>query len=244
MIFSGRGFIIVLVAASLGSLRFLGASIGAPATPSTSSTPSGGTPGNRTLILRAEKSFSSGNLQEAEALYSKASAEAPDSASLLVSLAAVKTRLGKTAESTALLRRALKLDLSNAPAWLLLGMNALEQKNDAEALADLMQAASLDDRNPRVHNFLGIAAGRKGWSDVSEQELRRAVELDPNYADANFNLAVFYLGRTPPLAEQARRHYQRALDLGTRRDPVLEAKLVKAVATPPSPISQTPGTRE
>jgi len=234
--FSARGFIL-LVAAFVICAHTLGAT-DAPATSST------GKAVNKAVILKAEKSFSTGNLQEAESLYTKAIAESGDSASLLVSLAAVKTRLGKTTESTALLRRALKLDLSSAPAWLLLGMNALEQKNDAEALADLMQAAYLDDRNPRAHNFLGIAAGRKGWSEVSEQELRRAVELNPEYADANFNLAVFYLGRTPPLAEQARRHYQRALDLGTQRDPILEAKLVKAVAAPTSPIPQAPGTHE
>jgi tetratricopeptide (TPR) repeat protein len=236
MISSARGFIL-LAAVTLGLLRSLEASGESPF-PS-----SGGNAVNRALILRAEKSFSSGNLQEAEALYSKAAEEATRSPSLLVSLAAVKTRLGKTAESTTLLRRALKLDLANAPAWLLLGMNALEQKNDAEALADLMQATYLDDRNPRAHNFLGIAAGRKGWSEVSEQELRRAVELDPDYADANFNLAVFYLGRTPPLTEQARRHYQRALDLGIKRDPIMEARLTKAAGAPSSP-SQLPGTQE
>jgi tetratricopeptide (TPR) repeat protein len=237
MIISSVRGLFPLVAAIIGFANALGAA-------DSTTAPSTGKAVNKSLVLRAEKAFSSGNLQEADALYTKALGESGASASLLVSLAAVKTRLGKTAESTALLRRALKLDLNSAPAWLLLGMNALEQKNDAEALADLMQAAYLDDRNPRAHNFLGIAAGRKGWSDVSEQELRRAVELNPDYADANFNLAVFYLGRTPPLAEQARRHYQRALDLGTQRDPVLEARLVKAVATPAVPIPQSPGTQE
>lgn len=192
----------------------------------------------RLLSLNAEKAFSSGRLPEAERLYSEALASSPASSRLLVSLAAVKTRLGKTGESVALLRKALSLDLENGAAWLLLGMNALEQNRDEEALADLMQATLRDGRNPRAHNYLGIAAGRKGWSDVSEQELRKSVELDPSYADANFNLAVFYLARTPPLTEMARRHYQRALDLGSPRDPALEARLAKAVASP-SPSSAT-----
>lgn len=237
MIISSARRFIPLAAAIIGFANPLGAA-------DSPTTLAAGKAANKALILRAEKAFTSGNIQEADALYTRALQESGESVPLMVSLAAVKTRLGKTAESTALLRRALKLDLNSAPAWLLLGMNALEQKNEAEALADLMQAVYLDDRNPRAHNFLGIAAGRKGWSEVSEQELRRAVELNPNYTDANFNLAVFYLGRTPPLAEQARRHYQRALDLGTQRDPVLEAKLVKAAATPASPIPQAPGTQE
>jgi Tfp pilus assembly protein PilF len=199
--------------------------------------------GEKNLVPRAERAFSAGNLKEAEALYAKASATTPDSVPLLVSLAAVKTRLGKTEESRTLLRRALSHDLGNGAAWLLLGMNALEQNNDTEAVADLMQAICHDGKNPRAHNYLGIAAGRRGWSEVSEQELRRAVELNPDYADANFNLAVFYIGRTPPLIEQARRHYQRALDLGATRDAALEARIAKSVANPssaPAPSAAIP----
>jgi len=122
---------------------------------------------------------------------------------------------------------------------MLLGMNALEQKEYDEAVADLLQATLHDGKNPRAHNYLGMAAGRKGWSDASEQELRRAVELDPGYADANFNLAVLYLRRTPPLYELARRHYQRALDLGAARDPVIEKLIAKSVVTPASTSSDS-----
>ena len=189
----------------------------------------------KALALKAEKAFSGGNLRDAEILYSKALESSPSNVPIMVSLAAVKTRLGNQEGSNACLKRALKLDLESAPAWLLLGMNALEQKHLEEALADLMQAVLRDERNPRAHNYLGIAAGRKGWNDFSE------LELDPNYADANFNLAVFYLSRTPPLLEQGRRHYQRALDLGASRDPAIDAQLAKAVASPAAaPASSAP----
>jgi tetratricopeptide (TPR) repeat protein len=192
----------------------------------------------QSLAAQAGKAFSSGNLPLAEQLYGEALDLSPSSPRLLVNLAAVKTRRGKTAESTDLARKALSNDWQNSQAWLLLGMNSLEMGKDDEALADLMQATLRDEGNPRAHNYLGIAAGRKGWGEVSEKELRRAVELDPAYADANFNLAVFYLGRTPPLIEMVRRHYQRALDLGAPRDAALEARLAKAVASPaPSPSS-------
>lgn len=195
----------------------------------------------KALALKAEKAFSGGNLRDAEILYSKALESSPSNVPIMVSLAAVKTRLGNQEGSNALLKRALKLDLENAPAWMLLGINALEQKRPEEAVANLMQATLRDDRNPRAHNYLGIAAGRKGWNDFSEQELRRAVELDPGYADANFNLAVFYLRRTPPLLEQGRRHYQRAVDLGAPRNPAIDAQLAKTVASPAAvPASSAP----
>jgi Flp pilus assembly protein TadD len=193
----------------------------------------------QSLDAQAGKAFSSGNLPLAEQLYGQALSLSPSSPRLLVNLAAVKTRQGKTAESVELTRKALSCDWQNPQAWLLLGMNALESGKDDEAFADLMQATLRDNANPRSHNYLGIAAGRKGWNEVSEKELRRAVELDPDYADANFNLAVFYLGRTPPLIEMVRRHYQRALDLGAPHDAALEARLSKAVASPASSPSSS-----
>lgn len=189
------------------------------------------------LVAQAEKSFSQGNLTKADALYSQALVLAPDTPALLVSSAAVKTKMGRLEESRTMLRKALSLDLDNASAWQLLGMNALEQEKDREAFAFLTQATLLNDANPRAHNYLGMAAGRKGWSEASEQELRRAVELDPGYADANFNLAVLYLGRTPPLIELARRHYQRAIDLGAKHDPAIEKIIAKAVAGHPADSS-------
>jgi tetratricopeptide (TPR) repeat protein len=199
----------------------------------------------KNLVGEAEKAFGKGDLGASESLYKKALEFSPDNGSILVSLAAVKTRRGKLDDSDALLRQALRLDLKNGSAWLLLGMNSLQQKRDDEAFASLAEAVLCNDRNPRAHNYLGIAAGRKAWKEVSEQELRRAIELDPDYADANFNLAVLYLGRTPPLIELAHRHYQQALDLGSPRDPIIEAQLsnANAIATPspsPSPSSALP----
>ena len=193
----------------------------------------------QSLDAQAGKAFSSGNLSLAEQLYGQALSLSPSSPRLLVNLAAVKTRQGKTAESVELTQKALSCDWQNPQAWLLIGMNALELGKDDEALADLMQATLRDNANPRAHNYLGIAAGRKGWNEVSEKELRRAVELDPDYADANFNLAVFYLARTPPLIEMVRRHYQRALDLGAPHNAALEARLSKAVASPASSPSSS-----
>ena len=185
----------------------------------------------KALASRGEKVFAGGHLKEARVLYKEALDFGPSNPRVLVSLAAVETRMGNLPESERLLRQALSLDLRNGAAWLLLGMNQLELKRDEEAFASLVQAALHDPQNPRAHNYLGIASGRKEWTEASELELRRAVELDPAYADANFNLAVLYLRRTPPLLELAKRHYRKALDLGSPKDPSVEALFAKDVAT-------------
>jgi len=228
---------LALVALSLAALPFIPSLLATPGTNSQATT----IPDHVVqLASRAERSFVGGNLKEAESCYGealKSLGETPPPATLLISFAAVKTRLGKISESRALLRKALSIDLNGGSAWMLLGMNALEQKDYEEAVADLVQATLHDGKNPRAHNYLGMATGKKGWKDASEQELRRAVELDPNYADANFNLAVLYLSRTPPLYELAHRHYQRALDLGAAPDPAIEKLIAKSVATPASTSS-------
>ena len=51
------------------------------------------------------------------------------------------------------------------------------------------------------------------------------MEIDPNYSDAHYNLAVFYLEGRPPSIELARRHYFRAIELGADPDPEIEQSL-------------------
>ena len=95
-----------------------------------------------------------------------------------------------------------------------------------EAVSTLTRAATLDPNDPQTHNYLGIACSRKGWQQVAEQEVRKAIELNPNYGDAHFNLAVIYATQNPPGKEMARRHYNSAVQLGLPADPELE-KLLK-----------------
>jgi len=154
----------------------------------------------------------------------------PDSLVGLVNLGLVEFYSGNIARADELLKKAVAIRLDNPAAWLALGMIAMDEEKFDEALAALAQAAVQDPRNPRVRNFLGVVVGRKGWIDAAQSELRRAVELDPGYADAHYNLAVFYLEEKPPAIELARRHYFRSLELGAEKDERIE-KMLK----PPAP---------
>jgi len=78
--------------------------------------------------------------------------------------------------------------------------------------------------------YLGVLMRKRGWLDAAEDELRKAVELDATYAEAQFNLAIIYTERTPPALELARRHYYRALALGAAADPDLEKLLKRSPA--------------
>jgi Tfp pilus assembly protein PilF len=176
----------------------------------------------RNVAAEAAKKYAQQQLPEAEKGFQEALRLDPSNIEYLNRLASIKTRLGKSAEAEALLKESLQHQLENPTAWLLLGMNQLEEHQNEKAFASLVQAALYAPKNAHAQNYLGIAAERNHWNDISESSLRKAVELDPNYADAHFNLAVYYLQLTPPLIEVARRHYQRALDLGTPRDPKID----------------------
>ena len=92
-----------------------------------------------------------------------------------------------------------------------------------EAVQVLSRASALDPNDPKTRNYLGISASQKGWQEAAEQECRKAIELDPQYGDAHFNLAVIYATQKPPAKELSKRHYNRALELGVPRDSQLEA---------------------
>jgi len=172
------------------------------------------------------------NLKKRAEVYRRTLEGDPDNFVILTNLGLVELALRNSQDAEKFLKRAVRVRMENAPAWLALGTLYMDERRDAEAFAALAQAALYDERNAQVHNFLGVIYSRRGWFDAAEAELRSAVELNPAYADAHFNLAVFYLGHEKPLVEPAKRHYFRALDLGAPKDDVVEGKLKSFAESP------------
>jgi Flp pilus assembly protein TadD len=168
----------------------------------------------------------------ARSAYTQALAVDPDNLVALVNLGMVESRSGDPDTARELLEKAVRLRLETPQAWLTLGTIHMDADRFPEALAALSQAALLDPQNPRVRNFLGVVIGRRGWIDGAQQELRRAVELDPAYADAHYNLAAFYLEEKPPAVELAKRHYFKALELGVEKDAAMEKVLRSSQPNP------------
>ena len=86
----------------------------------------------------------------------------------------------------------------------------------------LSRSARLDPDNPLTQNYLGIALSAKGQRGPAEAALRRAISLQPGYAEAHANLAVIYALQKPPFLELARWHYQKAKASGFAGNPDLE----------------------
>ena len=103
-----------------------------------------------------------------------------------------------------------------------------------QALDWLGRAASLDPQNAQVQNLLGVTLGHKGLRSQAEAAFRQALLLNPNYGEANNNLAVVYADEQPPQPELARWHYLKALAAGQPHNPDLEKILADSGAPIPA----------
>jgi Tfp pilus assembly protein PilF len=177
------------------------------------------------IHAEALRAFQKGDLAAARSGFQRVLELAPENAPALINLALVQQRQRKFNEADQLLKRALRNHPENASAWLLLGISAYEQGKLDAAHAHLAQAVLYAPKNAQAHQYLGVTLGAKGWYSAGEEELRRAIELDPKFADAHYNLAVLYMERVPPAVELARRHYQKAIELGAAPDENLAKKI-------------------
>jgi Flp pilus assembly protein TadD len=187
--------------------------------------PTAGSAEAQDLAQLAMLEFRRGDLARARKNFEKALDIVPGNSAILINLGLIDYREKKYDAAEQRLKKLLRNDPDAALGWLILGIVYYDQEKFEYALAALAQAAILAPKDPRVHQYLGVTLGRKGWYLGAEDEMRKAIELQPDYAEANYNLAVFYLQRNPPAVELARRHYLKALDLGAAPDPEMSKKL-------------------
>ena len=159
--------------------------------------------------------------------YSRMVKAAPDNALALSSLGIVEYRLKDYKNATNHLEQSVKINPTISQNWLTLGLSYYFLKQFNLAISALTRAKHEDPKDPRTCLYLAVVIRDYGWGRAAETELMRAIALDPDYADAHFNLALLYLERTPPPIEMARRHYFFAIDLGAPRDEEIEKRLKK-----------------
>ncbi|MDB6151967.1 MAG: Tetratricopeptide 2 repeat protein [Chthoniobacteraceae bacterium] len=187
------------------------------------------------LALEGKKQYDSGNYVEAEKVYARLLLKAPKNLYALSNLGVVRFRSGKLKLAEEAFKEAIAIAPDDAFSLCTLGIiyytQASQPGQNGQAKLDqavqvLTKAVTVQPKNATAHNYLGITASQKGWQENAQKELDTAIELDPNYADAHFNLAVVYASQEPPNRENARKHYDKAVALGSAADKSLE-KLLK-----------------
>jgi len=174
---------------------------------------------------KATSLYNEKKFEEATAAYQQILDKYPQSIYALSNLGVVRFQQQKYPEAEKALREAIRVAPNDAFSHSVLGIVLVQQEKYDDAIQILSRAVALDPNDAKTRNYLGISSSRKGLSEAAEQECRKAIELDDSYGDAHFNLAVIYATQTPPAKELAKRHYNRALELGVPKDQELEKLL-------------------
>jgi Tfp pilus assembly protein PilF len=182
-------------------------------------------PGTVALVAEANRSYASRKFDEAEDKYLQVLRQDNKNVTTLATLAAIQLDLDHLEAAETNITQAVALAPDDPYSLFVLGHLRFRQKKYDEAIDALGRAAKLDPQDAQTQNFLGLALSEKGLRGPAETALRKAIQINPGYANAHNNLAVVYITQQPPLVELARWHYQKALAGGHPHNLELEKML-------------------
>ena len=180
-------------------------------------------------ISDVDRLMADGNSLEAEKILHAMVMEAPKDPVLLTNLAIAQLNLGRNTLSITTLKKVLEIKPGDIPALMNLANAHTRLGNVVEAARILQDVLKNDPNNAIAHNYLGISYGKtRGRHLEARESFAKSVELDKNYQNAHFNLAVAYARTAPTSIELAKKHYDMARKLGAAPDASLE-KMLKDV---------------
>lgn len=121
-------------------------------------------------------------------------------AETLCNQARLAEELGLTDEAQQSFERAINTDPQHGWAYVGLASLLLDCDKTEEAVT-LLQKAITHEPSPVSYTLLGIAFRRLGRNDEAARSLEAAIQLDPNYEEAYFNLAIIKEKTAPHEAE-------------------------------------------
>lgn len=98
-------------------------------------------------------------------------------------------RAGKAVEAAKIYSEIVQKDPQAADAWHLLGTLELQKHSNDSAAVLIGRALSINPHNAIYHHNMAYIHGAKGALAEAATAYRKAIELDPNYAEAFFNLS-------------------------------------------------------
>jgi Tfp pilus assembly protein PilF len=201
---------------------------------------SSSSPNVRELLNQGRAALALKDYDTAGSKYEAALALEPTNTVALANLGVIRYQQNRLDDAEDYLRKAAAASPNDSNTRSLLGVVYFRKGAIEDAYTELNRAVAIDPHNAEAHNYLGIVLSEKGWGASGELEIRHAIEINPQYPDAHFNLAVVYAKERNPKVELARYHYKKALDLGAKPDPELEALLKKLSDKPVAPTTEQP----
>ncbi len=130
----------------------------------------------------------SGTYEAAIAPLVRASLLDPGGASFAFNLGQILDRVGQRGRALAAFRASSLLQPGHGPSWIEFGATARLEKKPAIANRALLMALRVDETAPRAWFNLAMLRADQSLDDDAEMYFRKAVELDPGYAEAIGNL--------------------------------------------------------
>jgi choline-sulfatase len=159
--------------------------------------------------------FSQGEVEAATSWLEKALQYNPQNYRAWYELGSLRAKVlqGKAdqAAAEAAYGKSVSIQPSFAPGWRELGILQVRQRNYQDAAKALSRAVELGLGDAKLFNFLGIAYSRTSRPKQAIGAYRKALQVDPQLAEAHLNLAYAYeqVDQTP----QAHREYREACRL-------------------------------
>lgn len=138
------------------------------------------------------------NMTAARADFTAARDLLPNVPSSYTNLAAIAATEGKSDEATQHYERALQLDATNFDALNGIVNLLAQQKEFDKAHARVDQALAVKQDSAPLHFLKGQIYGRQFDAKGAEGEMRRALDLDPNFVPAFNALAALYINTQQP----------------------------------------------
>jgi tetratricopeptide (TPR) repeat protein len=140
--------------------------------------------------------YSLNAFDRARAAFEQALHLAPNDTRDLYNLGLTYEGLGEAEHAVSIYKQAIASEqralLRDAQPYYDLGSLLSRQNETAKALPLLQQAASLDSRNPAIHEQLAKAEEQMGQLSASKRDLELAVALAPNVGSLHFELGRVY----------------------------------------------------
>jgi len=148
---------------------------------------------------------------------------ASDDVPTLLALARDYLEEGESDAARAQILEGFKMDPDNINLRLLAGLAQCQARRFGDAIFLLKELSIEEPSNAPVRIGLAAAYFGDGQREASIAELESAIELEPNLAEAHYNMAQLMLTGPTPDNDAAYDFYHRALELGAAPDPRLEA---------------------
>ena len=141
-------------------------------------------------------------LAEAQAVFDRVLAQAPDHPRALHYAGVLAHQQGRRAEAAALIARSLALVPDEADWHSNLGIVHQEEGRLDDAAACYRRAIAIDPRHANARSNLGVVLKARGEMAAAEAAYRAAIAIDPAHIDAQTNLGILLnaLGRTSEAA--------------------------------------------